>query len=157
LRQMLAAQRTEVPTSGKGEIDYVIAAYNNFATVKVGAVERQFFGIEHAYLGGCPSTRVCGPTAYKVATFDAAACFAVRTDGRAPAYTLHCLGGPDFELSGTVGKPIRYRQAFVSIRTISPSPFDDRIYYGGYDCNFYPADGTAWVASSTVDALRFRR
>jgi hypothetical protein len=28
-----------------------------------------------------------------------------------------------------------------------------RNYFGGYDCNFYPADGTAWVASSTLNAL----
>jgi hypothetical protein len=32
--------------------------------------------------------------------------------------------------------------------------FDDgRLYYGGYDSNSYPADGTAWVASSTPEAL----
>jgi hypothetical protein len=33
-------------------------------------------------------------------------------------------------------------------------PFDDRrLYYGGDDSNFYPADGTAWVASPTPEAL----
>jgi hypothetical protein len=42
----------------------------------------------------------------------------------------------------------------VSIRTIAPSPFrDDRIYYGGYDCNFFPADGTAWIARSRKGAI----
>jgi hypothetical protein len=36
-----------------------------------------------------------------------------------------------------------------------PSSFTGgQIYYGGYDCNFYPADGTAWVATSTLDSLR---
>jgi hypothetical protein len=36
-----------------------------------------------------------------------------------------------------------------------PSPFPgDQIYYGGYDCNFYPADGTAWVATSPRNSLR---
>ncbi len=40
-------------------------------------------------------------------------------------------------MSGTVSKPVRSGQAFVSIRSILPSPFGDgRIYYGGYDCNF---------------------
>ena len=30
----------------------------------------------------------------------------------------------------------------MSIRTIKPSPFGDgRIYYGGYDNDFHPADG----------------
>ncbi len=154
LRQMLAALGTIIPARGEGSIDYVIAAYNNFTTVKIGGIDRQLFGIEHAYLGGCPPTRVCGPTAYGVATFDAAACFAVRTDAREPSYSLRCLSGQDFALSGAVGKPIRSGQAFVSIRTIAASPFGDgRLYYGGYDCNFYPADGTAWVASSTADAL----
>jgi hypothetical protein len=38
---------------------------------------------------------------------------------------------------------------------IAASPFSsDQVFYGGYDCNFYPADGTAWVASSTVTAIR---
>ena len=154
LRQMLAAEGTTVPAKGKGSIDYVIAAYNNFTTIKIDGVDRQLFGVEHAYLGGCPPTRVCGPTAYGAATFDAAACFAIRTDARVPTYSLRCLSGPDFALSGPVGKPIRSGQAFVSIRTITPSPFGDgRLYYGGYDANFYPADGTAWVASSTPEAL----
>lgn len=155
LRKMLAAQGTPVPTNGRGSIDYVIAAYNNFTTVKIGGVDRQLFGIEHAYLGGCPPGRICGPTAFGAATFDAAACFAIRTDrGSSPSYTLRCLSGPDFRLSAQPGKPIRSGQAFVSIRTIVPSPFGDgRPYYGGYDCNFYPADGAAWIASSTPNAL----
>lgn len=154
LRQMLATQGTTVPPTGKGSIDYVIAAYNNFATVKIDGVDRQLFGVEHAYLGDCPPARACGPTAYGIATFDAAACFAIRTDARTPSYSLRCLSGPDFALSGEVSKPIRSAQAFVSIRTIAPSPFGDgRLYYGGYDSNFYPADGTAWVASSKPEAL----
>jgi hypothetical protein len=152
LRGMLAASGTPVPSRGPGSIDYVIAAYNNFETIDVGGVDRQFFGIEHAYLGGCPPTRRCGPTAFKSATFDAAACFALRTDPggtAAPSYVLRCLSGPGFTPERDPGKPITTGQAFVSIRTIVPSPFgDDRIYYGGYDCNFYPADGTAWVGSS---------
>ena len=154
LRNMLADQGTTVPARGRGAIDYVIAAYNNFTTIKIDGVDRQLFGIEHAYLGGCPPTRVCGPTAYGVATFDASACLAVRTDARTPSYSLRCLSGPAFALAGEASKPIRSAQAFVSIRTITPSPFGDgRLYYGGYDCNFYPADGTAWVASSTPEAL----
>lgn len=157
IRQMLATQGTTVPATGKGSIDYVIAAYNNgdFQTIKVGGGDRQAFGFEWAYLGGCPATRTCGPTAFGAATFDAAACFAVRTDqGPSPTYVLRCLSGPQFKLSAKPGKPIRSGQAFVSIRTIVPSPFGDgRLYYGGYDCNFYPADGTAWIATSTLSAL----
>jgi hypothetical protein len=112
-------------------IAYVIAAYNNFATID----GRQAFGIEWKYAGDCPPTRSCQATG-----FDAAACFVLRSDrGSAPAYALHCLAGPGF----------RTGQPFVSVRTIAPSPFGDRrVYYGGYDCNFYPADGTAWIASS---------
>ena len=155
LRQMLAAQGTVVPPRGKGSIDYVIAAYNNFETIRVGGMERQFFGVEHAYLGGCPPTRRCGPTAFGAATFDSAACFAVRTDtGGAPTYAMRCLSGPDFTPAPNPGKPITTSQAFVAIRTIKASPFGDgRIYYGGYDSNFYPADGTAWVGSSTTGAV----
>ncbi len=155
LTRMLAAQGTPIPTTGKGSIVYVIAAYNNFATVKIGGVQRQLFGIEHAYVGGCPAGRICGPTAFRAATFDAAACFAIRSDrGSSPSYTMRCLSGRGFRLSAQPGKPIRSGQAFVSIRTIVPSPFrDGRLYFGGYDSNFYPADGTAWVASAMRGAL----
>ncbi len=157
IRQMLAAQGTTIPASGKGSIDYVIAAYNNgdFESIEIGGVTRQVFGFEWAYLGGCPPTRTCGPTAFGAATFNASACFAVRTDqGPAPTYVPQCLSGPDFTPSVSVGNPIRSGQAFVSIRTTQVSPFgDDRIFYAGFDCNFYPADGTAWIGTSTLNAI----
>ncbi len=158
IRQMLAAQGTKIPVSGKGSIVYVIAAYNNgdFQTMKVGGVDRQVFGFEWGYQGTCPTTQKCGPIASGVVHFNAAACFAIRSDQtRSPTYTLRCLGGPTLTPAAQVSRPIRSGQAFVSIRSILPSPFGDgRVYFGGYDCNFYPADGTAWVASSTLSSLR---
>jgi hypothetical protein len=136
---------------GTQAIGYVIAAYNNFETMKLGGFSRQLFGLEWRYTGGCPSTRVCAPDG-----FDAAACFAVRTDrGASPAYSLHCLSGRRFTPSRVQASPVRQGQAFVAIRTIKLSPFGDgRIYYGGYDCNFSPADGAAWVGSSAAGAIR---
>jgi hypothetical protein len=155
IRQMLATEGTTVPAAGTGSITYVIAAYNDFTTVKIGGASRQAFGFEWGYQGGCPPTRKCGPIALSGTTYDAAPCFAVRTDrGRSSAYSLHCLSGPDFMPTARAGNPIRSGQAFVSIRTIRPSPFGDgQLYYAGYDCNFYPADGTAWVGSSTLRAV----
>ncbi len=157
IRQMLAAEGTTVPEKGRGSIAYVIAAYNNgdFDSVSIDGAERQPFGFEWGYLDSCPPTRTCGPVASGIVHFDAAACFAVRTPlSSTQDYDLRCLSGPDFAVPGRVGNPIRSGQAFVSIRTIVPSPFGDhRLYYGGYDCNFYPADGTAWVATSALDAL----
>jgi hypothetical protein len=82
IRRMLVAQGTTVPLSGVGSIGYVIAAYNNFTTVDVDGTDRQLFGFEWAYVGGCPSTRSCGPTAFGSTTYDAAACFVVRTIAR---------------------------------------------------------------------------
>ena len=158
IRQMLATQGTTIPRAGRGSIVYVIAAYNNgdFQNIKVAGVERQVFGFEWGYEGVCPTTQKCGPIASGVVHFNAGACFAARTDqGQSPTYTLRCLSGPTLSPSAAVSKPIRSGQAFVSIRSIMPSPFrDGRIYYAGYDCNFYPADGTAWVASSTQSSLR---
>ena len=157
IRRMLAAEGTIVPVSGRGSIAYVIAAYNNgdFQTMRLGGAERQVFGFEWGYQGTCPTTQTCGPIASGVVHFNSAACFAIRTDQTpAPTYSLRCLVGPTLTPAARVSKPIRSGQAFVSIRSILPSPFGDgRIYYGGYDCNFYPADGTAWVASSTRRAL----
>jgi hypothetical protein len=155
IRRMLASEGTTVPVAGPGQISYVIAAYNNFDTVKIGGVTEQLFGFEWAYKHECPATRTCGPVGSGGAHFDAAACFAIRSGGQpSPAYTIRCLSGPDFTLTGKVGDPVLSGQAFVSIRTIVASPFgDDRLYYGGYDCDHFPADGTAWIASSTLQAL----
>ncbi len=156
IRQLLAAQGTRVPVRGRGSIQYVIAAYNNFTTTNIRGVPHQVFGFEWGYVGVCPSTRTCGPQAFGAIDFDAHACFAIRTPTRSRAsYQVRCLAGPDFNPPGRPASgPIRHGDAFVSIRTIVRSPFGDgRLYYGGYDCNFYPADGTAWVASSTLRAL----
>jgi hypothetical protein len=158
IRQMLATQGTIIPPTGRGSIAYVIAAYNNadFRTIKIGGVNRQVFGFEWGYQGVCPASQKCGPIASGVVHFNASACFAARTDqGQSPTYTLRCLSGPTVNPPPQVSKPIRSGQAFVSIRSIAPSPFaDGRIFYAGYDCNFYPADGTAWVATSTLSSLR---
>jgi hypothetical protein len=158
IRQLLATQGTIIPTTGRGSIVYVIAAYNNgdFETMKIEGVDRQVFGFEWGYQGTCPVTQTCGPIASGVVHFNSAACLAIRTDQtQSPTYALRCLSGTTLTPTPTVSKPIRSGQAFVSIRSIVPSPFaDGRIYYGGYDCNFYPADGTAWVASSTLSSLR---
>jgi hypothetical protein len=139
----------------------VIAAYNNgdFQTVQLAGKTRQVFGFEWGYIGSCPQTRTCGPIAFNAVHFDAHACFAIRTpSSSSSSYQVHCLSGPDFSPSGTAGNPIRAGQVFVSIRTIVPSPFDDgRLYYGGYDCNFNPADGTAWVGTSTRSAIHSGR
>jgi hypothetical protein len=157
IAQMLAKTGTTVPPKGNGSIGYVIAAYNNgdFQTVELDGKTRQVFGFEWGYVGSCPPTRTCGPIAFKAIHFDAHACFAIRTpSASSQSYQVHCLSGPDFSPSGTVSSPIRAGQAFVSIRTIVPSPFDDgRLYYGGYDCNFNPADGTAWVGTSPLSAI----
>jgi hypothetical protein len=155
--QMLGALGTMVPPSGPGSIGYVIAAYNNFTTIDTGGVDSQAFGFAWAYRGGCPPSRMCGTTsANGASTLDAAACFGVRTEhGPSPTYAVRCLSGPSFTPPGKVGNPVRSGQAFVSIRTIEPSPFaDGKLYYGGYDCNYRPADGTAWIGTSTLSALR---
>ena len=151
IRQMLAGQGTTVPASGAGSINYVIAAYNNFETMNIDGSSRQLFGLEFSFSGGCPATQICAPSG-----FDASACFAVRTDsGGSPRFVLRCLSGPQFKPSKRQPSPVRSGQAFVSIRTIKSSPFGNgRIYYGGYDNNFHPANGTAWIASSTSTVLR---
>jgi hypothetical protein len=157
IRQMLVSEGYDIPAWGRRPIVYVIAAYNNFATITTGRSTAQLFGLEWAYAGGCLPRRVCGPASPGGAAFDAAACFAIRTDrgDSPPGYALRCLSGSDFALRGQPAKPIRAGQAFVSIRTIALSPFSaDQVFYGGYDCNFYPADGRAWVASSTLSAIR---
>lgn len=151
ISHMLAAEGTTVPVTGSTSIDYVIAAYNNFETLRIDGVRGQVFGLEWGYARACPSTQICAPSG-----FSASACFAVRTDqGSSPTYSLRCLSGPQFKPSVAQPSPVRSGQAFVSIRTIKASPFGNgRLYYGGYDNDFHPSDGAAWIASSTLSALR---
>jgi hypothetical protein len=151
IAHMLATQGTTIPASGPGSIDYVIAAYNNFETMTIDGSTRQLFGLEFRFSGSCPATQICAPSG-----FDASACFAIRSNsGGTPSFVLRCLSGPQFKPSKKQPSPVGSGQAFVSIRTIKPSPFGDgRIYYGGYDNDFHPADGAAWIASSTSAALR---
>ena len=148
LRQMLAGAGTAIAPDG---INYVIAAYNDAAVIRAGGHTRQAIGLEWRYRAGCPPARVCQPTGY-----DASACFALRADTRSGAsYALRCLGGPELTPTGHAGSPVRAGQAFVSVRTIAASPFGDgRVYFGGYDCNFFPADGTAWIATAREGDLR---
>jgi hypothetical protein len=151
IRHMLASEGTTIPATGKGSINYVIAAYNNFETMNIDGSTRQLFGLEFGFSEGCPATQICAPSG-----FDSSACFAVRTDsGGLSNYVLRCLSGPQFKPSQNQPSPVRSGQTFVSIRTIKPSPFGDgRIYFGGYDNDFHPADGAAWIASSTSASLR---
>lgn len=156
IRQMLAAQSVIVPATGSESIDYVIAAYNNFETVDIGGVDRQLFGFSWHYQGACPVGRICTQGAVHA---DATACFGIRTDDASgPTYVLRCLGGPDFTPTAQQSNPVQSGQAFVAPRTIKESPFGDgRVYLGGYDANFYPADGTAWIGSlqsSEADVAR---
>ena len=99
-----------VPASGRGSINYVIAAYNNFETMNIDGSSRQLFGLEFSFSGGCPATQICAPSG-----FDASACFAVRTDsGGSPRFMLRCLSGPQFKPSKRQPSPVRSGQAFVS-------------------------------------------
>ncbi|HUH70812.1 MAG TPA: hypothetical protein VLZ05_19220 [Mycobacterium sp.] len=162
IRPLLDKQGTRVPADGPGSIGYLIAAYNDggFQSVDIGGVTQQLFGFEWSYRRSCPATRSCEqPPSSDRGHFDAAACFAIRTDsGGTAVFDLRCLAGPDLTPAASPTSPVRSGQAFVSIRTIQLSPFGDGlIYYGGYDCNFSPADGTAWVATSTVDALHIAK
>jgi hypothetical protein len=47
--------------------------------------------------------------------------------------------------------PSAFGQILVKRSKTSPG---GQIHHDGYDCNFHPADGTAWVASSTLSSLR---
>jgi hypothetical protein len=149
IRRMLEAEGDVIPAAGQGSIRSVIAAYNNFETITLDGLRRQLFGFEWGY-DGCPSDRICSTAAH-----DATACFAIRTDeGRSPSFALRCLSGKSFRPSTVQSNPELNGQAFVSIRTIKLSPFgDERLYFGGFDCNFQPANGTAWIGSAPVSRV----
>lgn len=148
IRNGLAVLGSSLPTSGRGSVGYVIAAYNDFLPLDAGA-GRVAYGVEWAYEGSnaCPATRVCAETA----DFDTAACFVIRTGGATPTHSLRCLSGSAFLPRPSGATPMTAGEGFVAIRTIAPSPWSPNEYYfGGYDANSIASIGTAWAARASL-------
>ena len=125
-------------------------AYNEFLPVHAEHGSTHLTGLEWAYFGGgCPSGRTCLPQR----NFDTEACYLIRTAARNEVdYEMGCLGG-ELTPSGPRGVPVMAGQAYVAVRTARVSPWNPRtLYFGGYDANFVPATGTAWVATAPVAA-----
>ena len=118
---MLASEGTTVPATGKGSIEYVIAAYNNFTTVKIGGSRATGLRLRMGLFRRLSCHQNVRPPGLWGIDFDAAACFAVRTDAWC-GVSLRCLSGRTSHCPGDAGKRIRSGQAFVSIRTITPPP-----------------------------------
>ncbi len=139
----LQQQGFNIPASGRGAVDYVIAAYNEFTEVDLNGETVHLFGVEWAYEGNqaCPEDRICAPDS----DFDGAACFLIRTS--TPQYAFRCLSGPDFHLQTDGKRPVDLGEAFVATRTLQPSPWKDgTLFLGGYDANSIPSSETAWIA-----------
>lgn len=124
-------------------IRFVLPAYSDMPELAPGV---RSIGLEFNYEGVladpslCPRGRACQ------GVFDAGACFFVRdARGTSPVYSFHCLSGPDFDLRPD-GYPTTHGEAFIATRTIVRSPFDGRVFLGGYDANSQPASGSAWIA-----------
>lgn len=130
------------PTAG-ADIGYTIAAYNEWQPFTSGGVLRHIAGMQFQWKNSCPADRQC-----QNADADAAACFIVRNPGTTPTFSFDCLQGTGMPLKAKdTDGVIEYREAFVAIRTIEPSPWDaDVSYYGGIDGNSVPHNGSAWIA-----------
>jgi len=146
--ERLRAWGHDVPADGRGSVGYIIAAYNEWLRLDDG---RLLTGIEWAYQGAsaCPATRRCLPER----DFDAAACLLLRAPGA--TWSLECLGGALDGVQGPpVTAPVTYGEAFVAPRTMRVSPFDPaRLVVAGYDANFVPADGRAWIGALELACL----
>ena len=149
IRHDARRQGTGCRRRGSGSIDYVIAAYNNFDDGRSSAPQRQCSGFEWGYAGACPPTRTVGPPFGKFTSMQQ------RASRSAPITGLVADLRPALPRAVRHSHP-RARQATRSApaRRSSRSGRSRRrrsvtaaLYYGGYDCNFYPADGTAWVAT----------
>jgi hypothetical protein len=131
-------------------VQYSIVAYNDMVSLPGATEPTLLLGVEWSWRGACAPGRTCSQ-----GRFDDAACFVARRGNTgAPAYSLHCLTGADMAPRVTTARPIRYRDAFVATRAIRPSPFDDGIYFGGYDANNEASEGTAWIARGELADLR---
>jgi hypothetical protein len=131
-------------------VQYSIVAYNDMVALPGAKEPTLLLGVEWTWRGACAPGRTCSQ-----GRFDDAACFVARRGNTgSPSYSLHCLRGADMTPRGTTARPIRYRDAFVATRAIRPSPFDDGIYFGGYDANSQSSEGTAWIARGEMADLR---
>jgi hypothetical protein len=150
-----------VPATGFGSIAYTIAAYNEFLKLQTDRGQAQLFGVEWGYAGGssarpsCPAGRGCAERMANGYEWDNAACiFARSEEAGGPAFSFGCLEGPAFATTPGTRSPVRHGDAFVAARTIRPSPFAaGSLFVGGYDCNYVPADGTAWIAEVSLQLI----
>ena len=69
IRHLLATEGTTVPATGRGSIDYVIAAYNNFETMQINGSTRQLFGLEFGFSAGRPKAQICAPSGFDAPRF----------------------------------------------------------------------------------------
>ena len=153
LRHMLAAEGNNRSRHGHGVHDYVMW-HTTTSRPSRSTASTDNSSVWSTRIGGCPPARVCGPTAYGAATFDGAACFAIRTDARIPTYSLRCLSRTGLRTLGhggqadPLGPGIRLHSHHHALSVRRRAPL-----LRGLRRNFYPADGTAWIASSTPEAL----
>ena len=149
------AERTDLElgqmldTAWGTRVSYVIAAYNDMATLRrTASGDDLLLGLE-AYIPAS-SPRPPGHTILDLNHgVEGGGWFLIRHPGG--RYELHQVTLPASRAFPVLGENL------VSVRTFAASPFPrekNTFYIGGYDCNEVPAHDTAWIVRGVLDPAR---
>ena len=140
-------------TAWSTKVSYVIAAYNDMATLRhTPSGDDLLLGLE-AYIPAT-SPRPPGHTILDLNHgVEGGGWFLIRHPGG--RYELHqVILSPSGASSGPFAA---LSENLVSVRTFAASPFpreNGAFYIGGYDCNEVPAHNTAWIARGFLEPTR---
>lgn len=131
-------------------VTFVIADYNYPLEVMRGAEPIQLMGFEmllysySAYQFPIDVKQAARLHSGKKIAFSAGGGYMIR---KGPSdYEVRTPGGPRYD-------PMAIYPRQVAVRCYAESPFgDNATYFGGYDCNHYDSQGTAWAQRATPAA-----
>uniref|UniRef100_A0A7S4U9Z5 Uncharacterized protein n=1 Tax=Alexandrium monilatum TaxID=311494 RepID=A0A7S4U9Z5_9DINO len=125
---------------GQGTLSYTLAAYNDIMEAPWGDGTCHLIGFETVVHGaGMKSVPLDPRQTSAKHGFWAGGGFVVRK------------GAGDFEVmevGGPRSSPAQADPALTAVRCYKNSPFPEEagtVYFGGYDCNSFPSDDTAWI------------
>jgi len=130
----LAREYLQTPCLG-----YTLAAYNNMPATKLGSVPCNLIGFEILAHPGAKVPINPGQQYKSGGGFWSGGGIICRVSSS--NYFVTQVGG-----RGGVGQPL------TGVRCFANSPFPSEpnaVYCGGYDCNFFPSEHTAWIYKAT--------
>jgi len=131
---------------GVKELSYTLAAYNDMLETRLGPSACNLIGFQVCAYGAGMARVTMDPHQTKPKHgFWAGGGFAIR---KGPGeYEVMEVGGPR-------ASPKQVKPVLTAVRCYANSPFPEEpgvVYFGGYDCNSFPSQHTAWIYKGKLE------